>query len=702
MLASESSVGQSSQSTPAFSPTMTCYRAIRDRQVLLNALKDAFLKLNPRDLCTNPVMFVAEAAAVLNTGFLVRDLLTRSGHRAFEFQAALWLWLTVLFATFAEALADASGRARAKEMRESRTNLLAKRVTRSGKLETVAASQLRKGDLVVTETGDLIPGDGEIVEGIATIDESAVTGESAPVIRESTGDLRAVTAGSRVLSDKLTIAIASAPAETFLDRTIAAAEAARTQKTSAEIKLNAFLSGLTLALVIAVMASYPFATEAIGSSSPARAVAVLVGLLICLLPVTIGGLLPAISIGAINQAMCRNVLATSRKAVDTLGRVNVLLLDKTGTITFGKRQAIEFLPFEGVSPRELAQAARLASLFDHTPEGESIVALATSQHELAEPETTGKMTAIPFSSYTRISGVDIDYRKLRKGATAAIAALAKESGKPLPPNFTELADGISRTGRTPLAVSDDGRVLGIVVLQDAVKSGVREQMSHIHQLGIRSVMLTGDNPVTADAIAKEAGVSEVLPQATPADKLAFIKNHQATGDTVAMTGDGTEDAPAIAQADIGVAMDTGEMPAKEAANFVDLDSNPAKLIEIFSIGKHLLRIRSALTAFSLANTVSIFLIVVPPVFGTALAGLDKLNLLDFTSPRRVLLAGVIFRALTLLTFIPVVLCGSKPPVHGRSTRGSNHTLLYYAAAGLLVPIPALWALDKVLVLFRVS
>lgn len=701
MLASESSAAESARSSPALPLEMSCFRTLRDPQVLLSALKNAFVRLNPRDLCTNPVMFVAEAAAVLNTAFLIRDLLTRSGQRAFEFQAALWLWLTLLFATFAEALADASGRARAKEMRESRTNLLAKRVTKSGRLETVAASQLRRGDLVVTEAGDLIPGDGEIVEGIATIDESVVTGESAPVIRESTGDLRAVTAGSRVLSDKLTISIESAPPETFLDRTIAAAEAARSQKTAAEIKLNAFLSGVTLILVIAVMASYPFATEAIGSSSPARAVAVLVGLLMCLLPITIGGLLPAISIGAVNQAMCRNVLATSRKAVDTLGRVNVLLLDKTGTITFGKRQAVEFLPFDGVSAQELAQAAQLASLFDHTPEGQSIVALAKDLYQLPEPETTGKITAIPFSSYTRISGVDIENRKLRKGATAAVAALAKESGKAVPASFAEVADGISRRGGTPLAVSDDGRVLGIIMLDDAVKNGIREQMSRIHQMGIRSVMLTGDNPVTAEAIAKEAGVSEVLPQATPADKLAFIKTHQAAGDTVAMTGDGTEDAPAIAQADIGVAMDTGEMPAKEAANFVDLDSNPAKLIEIFSIGKHLLTIRSALTAFSLANSLSIFLIVVPTVFGTAFAGLDRLNLLDFTSPRRILLSGVIFRALTLLAFIPLALCGSRSPMHARGNWRSR-TLLYYTAAGVLLPIPALWALDKVLLLLRIS
>jgi K+-transporting ATPase ATPase B chain len=664
-------------------------------------VRDAFFKLNPRYLVTNPVMFVAEVAAALNTAFLLRDLLTRSGQRAFEFQAAFWLWLTVLFATFAEALADASGRARAKEMRESRTNALAKRICRDGKLEIVAASQLRRGDLVLAEVGDLIPGDGEIVEGIATIDESAVTGESAPVIRESTGDLRVVTAGSRVLSDRLTISIAASPPETFLDRTIAAAEDARGQKTAAEIKLNAFLSGVTLVLVLAVMASYPFATEAIGSTSPARAVAVLVGLLVCLLPITIGGLLPAISTGAINQAMCCNVLATSRKAVDTLGRVKVLLLDKTGTITFGKRKAVEFIPFPGVTSRELAESAQLSSLSDNTPEGQSIIGLAKQQHQLPDSEADGKMVVVPFSSYTRISGVDIGSRKLRKGATSSIAALAKESGKPLPEGFGELADRISRTGRTPLAVSDDGRVLGIIVLQDAVKSGIREQMSRIHQMGVRSVMLTGDNPVTAGAIANEAGVTEVLPQATPADKLAFIKKHQANGDTVAMTGDGTEDAPAIAQADIGVAMDTGEMPAKDAANLVDLDSNPAKLVEIFAIGKHLLIIRNALTAFSLANSLTILLIVVPAVFGTAWAGLDRLNFLEFGSPRRILLAGVIFRALTFLAFIPVALCGSKSQIHGASNWRSR-IVLKYVALGLLLPVPALWTLDKVLILLRIS
>src|SRR4051794_2751674 len=427
MLAPESPTAESVRAGQSVSASIGCYRALRNPQVVFSAVRDAFFKLNPRNLATNPVMFVAEAAAVLNTAFLLRDLLTRSGPRAFEFQAALWLWLTVLFATFAEALADAAGRARAKEMRESCTNVLAKRICRDGKLEIVAASQLRRGDLVIAEAGDLIPGDGEIVEGIATIDESAVTGESAPVIRESTGDLRVVTAGSRVLSDRLTISIAATPPETFLDKTIAAAEDARGQKTAAEIKLNAFLSGVTLVLVLAVMASYPFATEAIGSTSPARAVAVLVGLLTSLLPITIGGLLPAISIGAINQAMYRNVLATSRKAVDTLGRVNVLLLDKTGTITFGKRQAVEFVPFPGVSAKELAEAAQLASLSDDTPEGQSIVALARRQYQLPEPKTTDKVVIVPFSSYTRISGVDIDSRKLRKGATSAIAILGKES-----------------------------------------------------------------------------------------------------------------------------------------------------------------------------------------------------------------------------------------------------------------------------------
>lgn len=701
MSASEISAASSVRSTLSLSASSLCYQALRDPQILMAALRDAFLKLNPRDLCTNPVMFVAEVAAALNTAFLLRDLLTRSGQRAFEFQAAFWLWLTVLFATFAEALADACSRARAKEMRQSRTNVLAKRIVKGEKLEIVAASQLRRGDLVVAETGDLIPGDGEIVEGIATIDESVVTGESAPVIRESTGDLRVVTAGSRVLSDRLTISISSAPPETFLDKTITAADAARGQKTPAEIKLNAFLSAVTLVLVIAVMASYPFATEAIGSTSPARAVAVLVALLICLLPITIGGLVPAMSIGAINRAMYRNVLATSRKAVETLGRVKVLLLDKTGTITFGKRQALEFLPFEGVSARELAEAAQLASLSDNTPEGQSIVALARTQFQLHEPETANSMVVIPFSSYTRISGVDIGSRKLRKGAASAIASLAREAGKALPSNFTEVADRISRTGGTPLGMSVDGQVLGIIVLQDVMKGGIREQMNGIHQLGIHSVMLTGDNPVTADAIAKEAGVNDVLAQATPADKLALIRKYQAQGKTVAMTGDGTEDAPAIAQADIGVAMDTGEMPAKEAANFVDLDSNPAKLVEIFAIGKHLLAMRSALTAFSLANSLSIFLIVVPPVFATALAGLDRLNLLDFTSPRRILLAGVIFRALSLLAFIPPVLCSSQSQMQG-SSNWRNRTVLSYAAAGLLTPIPALWALDKVLVLLRVS
>lgn len=701
MSAPENFAPSNSASLASHPPRLkVCSLSFLDREILTRALRRTVRKLDPRILGTNPVMFVAGAAAVLASLALLQDLITRSGERVFELAVAVCLWVTVLFGNFAEALAEAAGKAYAKELRMATTNVLAKRVGKGGKLEVVAASQLCPGNIVFAEAGDLIPGDGEIIEGIATIDESVVTGESAPVIRESTGDLRAVTAGSRVISDSIRIRIASNPPETFLDRTIAAAEEAQSQKTAAELKLNGFLSVVALLLAVAVTASFPFVAQAL-SLSVNRAIVVLTGLLVGLLPTTIGGLLPAISVGALNQAMLRNVLAKTRNAFEALGRINLLLLDKTGTLTFGNREAVDFLPFPEVSVQELSQAAQLASLADTTPEGRSIVALARDKYGAGNGEATEKMIALPFSSYTRLSGIDVAGRKLRKGATSAIAGLVKESGKFLPSEFQDAADRISRTGGTPLAVSDDGRVLGLIALQDVVKGGMGEQIDKLRRMGIRSVMLTGDNPVTAAAIGREAGVDEVLAQATPADKLAYIKKHQAVGHKVAMTGDGSEDGPAIAQADVGIAMDTGEMPAKEAANMVDLDSNPAKLPEIFAIGKKLLTFRSALTAFSIANGLSILFVVVPLVFAPAYPSLARLNYLGLESVKRAILAAILYKALALLAFTPVALHGGWPQfTYSAAARGQ--TSLAYAICGLIVPVPFIWALEKILTLFGLN
>ncbi|MBV9463769.1 MAG: potassium-transporting ATPase subunit KdpB, partial [Verrucomicrobiae bacterium] len=611
-------------------------RPLFDSEIVRRALKDSFIKLNPITLMNNPVMFVVEVGAALTTVFLIRDFATGATGRLFETQIAIWLWFTVLFANFAEAMAEARGKAQADTLRKTKTDSIAKRLCNNRKIEMVAASKLRSGDIVIAEAGDLIPGDGEVIEGIATVDESVITGESAPVIRESGGDRSAVTGGTKVLSDQVKIRITSNPGETFLDKMIALVEGAERQKTPNEIALNILIAGLTLIFLLAVATLHPFAVYAVSSigAGTVPTIAVLVSLLVCLIPTTIGGLLSAIGIAGMDRVMQHNVLAMSGRAVEASGDVNTLLLDKTGTITLGNRQAVEFLSFQGVTDDELADAAQLSSLADETPEGRSIVVLAKEKYGLRGREVADhEAHFIPFSAYTRMSGVDIDGRMLRKGASGSVAHFVKELGGELPPGYDEVSDRISRNGGTPLAVADGPRALGIVHLKDIVKGGMKERIGQLRAMGIRSVMITGDNPLTAAAIAGEAGVDDFLAQATPADKLTYIKREQSEGRLVAMTGDGTNDAPALAQADVGLAMNTGTQAAKEAGNMVDLDSNPTKLIEVVAIGKQLLITRGALTTFSIANDVAKYFAMLPAMFSVAFPVLNKLNVLHLHSPQ---------------------------------------------------------------------
>jgi len=673
-------------------------RPLFDPEILKRAIRDSFVKLNPITLVKNPVMFVVEVGAALVTVFLIRDLFTGAAGRGFEFQIALWLWFTVLFANFAEATAEARGKAQADTLRKTKTDAIAKRLVK-GKVEAVPASKLRAGDIVIAETGDLIPGDGEVIEGIATIDESVITGESAPVIRESGGDRSAVTGGTKVLSDQVKIRITSNPGETFLDRMIALVEGAERQKTPNEIALNILIAGLTLIFLLAVATLHPFAVYSVSSagSGTVPAIAVLVSLLVCLIPTTIGGLLSAIGIAGMDRVMQDNVLAMSGKAVEASGDVNTLLLDKTGTITLGNRQAVEFIPFAGVTEQELADAAQLSSLADETPEGRSVVVLAKDKYGLRGREVSQrKANFIPFSAYTRMSGVDMDDRQLRKGASSAIANFVKELGGSIPAGFEETADRISRGGGTPLAVADGRRALGVIHLKDIVKGGMKERMYQLRCMGIRSVMITGDNPLTAAAIAAEAGVDDFLAQATPADKLAYIKKEQGEGRLVAMTGDGTNDAPALAQADVGVAMNTGTMAAKEAGNMVDLDSNPTKLIEIVAIGKQLLITRGALTTFSIANDVAKYFAIIPAMFMATYPALGHFNIMGLHTPQSAVLAAVIFNALIIIALVPLALRGVKyRPVGAAALLRRN--ILIYGVGGIIVPFPGIWILDQLLV-----
>ncbi len=679
-------------------------RPLFDGEIAGRALKESFIKLNPFTLAKNPVIFVVEVGASLTTVFLVRDLFMGAGGLLFTIQIALWLWFTVLFANFAEAMAEARGKAQADTLRKTKSDTIAKRLNLRGDHDDVPASKLRAGDLVICEVGDTIPGDGEVIEGIATVDESVITGESAPVIRESGGDRNAVTGGTRILSDWVKIKITSNPGETFLDRMIALVEGAERQKTPNEIALNILIAGLTLIFLLAVITLQPFAVYSVNSAGSGQvpSVAVLVSLLVCLIPTTIGGLLSAIGIAGMDRVMQHNVLAMSGKAVEASGDVNTLLLDKTGTITLGNRQAVEFLTVRGVTEGEMADAAQLSSLADETPEGRSIVVLAKEKYGLRGREVaTHEAHFIPFSAYTRMSGVDLDDQHLRKGATEAISKFVKEQGGTVPPELTEIADRISRTGGTPLAVADGPRILGVIHLKDIVKGGMKERIGQLRAMGIRSVMITGDNPLTAAAIASEAGVDDFLAQATPKDKLEYIKKEQSEGRLVAMTGDGTNDAPALAQADVGLAMNTGTMAAKEAGNMVDLDSNPTKLIEVVAIGKQLLITRGALTTFSIANDVAKYFAIIPAMFMATYPALRNLNIMRLHTPQSAILAAVIFNALIIIALVPLALRGVRYRPQGAASL-LRRNLFVYGVGGIIAPFPGIWVIDQLLVLLRLA
>ena len=674
-------------------------RPLFDGEIVRRAVIGSFVKLNPLALVRNPVMFVVEAGAAAVTLFCCRDVFAGRGNQGFEIQIAVWLWFTVLFANFAEAMAEARGKAQADTLRKTKTDSVARRLCSNGRIETVAASKLRAGDIVIAEAGDLIPGDGEVIEGIATVDESVITGESAPVIRESGGDRSAVTGGTKILSDRVKIRITSNPGETFLDKMIALVEGAERQKTPNEIALNILIAGLTLIFLLAVATLHPYASFAVAAAKAGAVpgITVLVSLLVCLIPTTIGGLLSAIGIAGMDRVMQHNVLAMSGKAVEASGDVNTLLLDKTGTITLGNRQAVEFLAFPGIRAQELADAAQLASLADETPEGRSIVVLAKEQYGLRGREVSEhEAHFIPFSAYTRMSGVDIDGRMLRKGASDAIARFVVQLGGTIPANYIEISDQISRTGGTPLAVADGPRALGIIRLKDIVKGGMSERIAQLRAMGIRSVMITGDNPLTAAAIAGEAGVDDFLAEATPADKLAYIRREQAEGRLVAMTGDGTNDAPALAQADVGLAMNTGTMAAKEAGNMVDLDSNPTKLIEVVAIGKQLLITRGALTTFSIANDVAKYFAIIPAMFMATYPALGRLNIMGLHTPQSAVLAAVIFNALIIIALVPLALRGVKYRPSGAAALLRRNVLIY-GIGGIIAPFPGIWIIDQLLV-----
>jgi K+-transporting ATPase ATPase B chain len=656
------------------------------------ALKDSFVKLNPRTLMKNPVMFVVEVGAVVTTADLFLDLHNHTGDMRFAIQITLWLWFTVLFANFAEAMAEGRGKAQADTLRKARAETMARRLRTDGSIEEVTGSKLRSGDLVMVMAGEFVPGDGEVIEGVASVDESAITGESAPVIRESGGDRSAVTGGTRVLSDQIKVRITSNPGETFLDRMIKLVEGAERQKTPNEIALNILLAGLTIIFLLAVVTLQPMA---IYSGSP-QSIFVLVSLLVCLIPTTIGGLLSAIGIAGMDRVVQRNVLAMSGRAVEAAGDVDTLLLDKTGTITLGNRRATELIPAPGVKETDLADAAQLASLSDETPEGRSIVVLAKEKYGLRGRELSSvAATFIPFSATTRMSGVDIDGREIRKGAPDAIIQYVGKRGNCSPREVDEAVKSIANAGGTPLLVAEDCRVLGTIYLKDIVKGGMRERFDQLRAMGIRTVMITGDNPLTAAAIAREAGVDDFLAQAKPEDKLALIRREQAKGKLVAMTGDGTNDAPALAQADVGLAMNAGTQAAKEAGNMVDLDSNPTKLIEVVAIGKQLLITRGALTTFSVANDVAKYFAIIPAMFAGAFPQLNVLNIMGLKTPQSAVLSAVIFNALIIIALVPLALRGVRyRPLGAEALLRRN--LLIYGLGGIIIPFIGIKLIDMLI------
>ena len=664
-------------------------KAVWEWKIVKRAVWDAFLKLNPRKMMGNPVMFVVEVGSVITTALLLR------GGAAFKFnlQITLWLWFTVLFANFAEAMAEGRGKAQADTLRKARSETMANRLLENGELEKVPSSKLRSGDVVMVSAGEFIPSDGEIVEGVASVDESAITGESAPVIREAGGDRSAVTGGTRVLSDQIRVKITSNPGETFLDRMIALVEGAERQKTPNEIALNILLAGLTIIFLLAVVTLQPFAVY---SGSP-QTVFVLVSLLVCLIPTTIGGLLSAIGIAGMDRLIQHNVLAMSGRAVEAAGDVNTLLLDKTGTITLGNRQASQFIAAPGITEAELADAAQLSSLADETPEGRSIVVLAKEKYGLRGRELSSREAQfVPFSAQTRMSGINLDGFEIRKGAVDAIQKYVSLNGRNFPKPVQEHVDQIARSGGTPLVVAEKNRgALGVIELKDVVKGGMRERFAQLRAIGIRTVMITGDNPLTAAAIAREAGVDDFLAQATPRDKMDLIKREQAGGKLVAMTGDGTNDAPALAQADVGVAMNTGTQAAKEAGNMVDLDSNPTKLIEVVEIGKQLLMTRGALTTFSIANDVAKYFAIIPAMFAGTFPVLNALNIMHLQTPQSAVLSAVIFNALIIIALIPLALRGVKyRPMPAAELLRRN--LLIYGVGGIIVPFFGIKFIDMLI------
>jgi K+-transporting ATPase ATPase B chain len=687
-------------------------RPLFDPPIMKRALIDSFKKLDPRVQMRNPVMFVVLVGALLTTLLFVQALLGQGEAPAgFILLTSLWLWFTVLFANFAEAMAEGRGKAQADTLRKARRDIQAKKISDlrlpvadsienlKSKIANISASDLRKGDVVLVEAGDFIPMDGEAIEGVASVDESAITGESAPVIRESGGDRSAVTGGTRVLSDWLIIRITANPGETFLDRMIGMVEGAKRQKTPNEMALNILLAALTIIFLLACATLLPFSIFAVQQNNgqgSSVTVTVLVALLVCLIPTTIGGLLSAIGIAGMDRMIQANVIAMSGRAVEAAGDVDVLLLDKTGTITLGNRQATAFLPADGVSEVQLADAAQLSSLADETPEGRSIVVLAKEQYNIRGREVHELgATFVPFTAQTRMSGVNFDGRAIRKGAADSIEQYVKAQGGVFPQNVLASVDAIAKQGGTPLVVADGAKVLGVVQLKDIVKGGIKERFGELRKMGIKTVMITGDNPLTAAAIAAEAGVDDFLAQATPETKLKLIREQQAGGRLVAMTGDGTNDAPALAQADVAVAMNSGTQAAKEAGNMVDLDSNPTKLIEIVEIGKQLLMTRGALTTFSIANDVAKYFAIIPAAFAATYPALDALNIMRLGSPGSAILSAVIFNALIIIALIPLALRGVKYRPVGAARVLRDH-LLIYGLGGLIVPFIGIKLIDIVI------
>ncbi len=677
-------------------------RSLFEPQIVKRALWDSVRKLNPRYQIKNPVMFVVEVGSVLTT-LLFFHALSGKGEASpgFILQISIWLWITVLFANFAESLAEGRGKAQAEALRKTRRDVIAKRLARPDRnsaVTTVSSSQLKKGDIVLVEAGDIIPMDGEVIEGVASVNESAITGESAPVIRESGGDFSSVTGGTKVLSDWLVVRVTTNPGETFLDRMISMVEGAKRQKTPNEIALDILLAGMTIIFLIVTATLLPysiFSVHAAGQGSPVT-ITVLVSLLVCLIPTTIGGLLSAIGIAGMDRMIQANVIAMSGRAVEAAGDVDVLLLDKTGTITLGDRQATAFLPVAGVEARTLADAAQLASLADETPEGRSVVVLAKEKYGIRERDI-GSLGAefVPFTAQTRMSGVNLDSRQIRKGAADAVEKYVRSQGGTFPADTRAIVDDISRQGATPLVVAEGTKVLGVIQLKDIVKGGIKERFAEMRQMGIKTIMITGDNPLTASAIAAEAGVDDFLSEATPETKLKLIREHQAGGRLVAMTGDGTNDAPALAQADVAVAMNTGTQAAKEAGNLVDLDSNPTKLIEIVEIGKQLLMTRGTLTTFSIANDVAKYFAILPAAFISIYPALGALNIMHLATPQSAVLSAVIFNALIIIFLVPLALRGVKYRPLGAEVVLRNNALIY-GVGGLIVPFIGIKLIDMLI------